>query len=154
MKNKYTITVEEHLDNKRQNPAKKKKANKPRVDTIDGFEVLEKQIEPALYQSNLVTEFVFPDRKPTLTKLLEYFFDDEFLDLLISENIHMSDPNQLPKLIINPNPKSQRRNLLVERRKFILKFFATRFLIMSNPNQKLKKNWPLTNQFKDIDESQ
>ena len=138
------------MADKRENPAKKKRAKKPRQDTIDGFEPMEKNVEPALFQSDLVTEFEFPDRKPSLTNLIQYFFDEEFLDLYVQENINLCDSNELPNLIINPNSSSRRRNLLVVRRKFVLRFIATRFLIMSNPNHKLKKNWPLSNQFNDL----
>lgn len=152
MKNRYTLSVEEHLNAKKQNPPKKKRANTPRVDAIDGFELMDDDIEPALFQSDLKTEFQFPDRKPTLQNLIQYFFDEEFLDLLIQENLKLSESNQLPNLLTNPNSSSKRRNLLVVRRQFVLKYIATRFLIMSNPNHKLKKNWPLANQFKDINE--
>lgn len=154
MKNQYTKSVEEHLSDKRENPAKKKRANKPRQDTIDGFESMEKDVELTLFQSDLVTEFEFPDRKPSLTNLIQYFFDEEFLDLYVQENVKLCDSNELPNLLINPNSSSQRRDLLVVRRKFVLRFIATRFLIMSNPNHKLKKNWSLSNQFNDIQERQ
>lgn len=142
-RNKHAGTVEEHIENLKQSSAKKKKPNKPREDTIDGFVKLGDDEEVALFLSDLKTEFTFPVRKPSLIELILYIFDDEFLDLLIDENIEIAEPNQLPPLFSNPSLNSRRRDLEQERRKLVLSFFATRFFIMSNPTKELKKNFPL-----------
>lgn len=148
--NKYTGSVEDHLDALRKNSAKKKKPNKPRLDTIEGFVKLDNDEEVNLFLSDLKTEFDFPDRTPSLINLILYHFDDEFLDLLIEKNVDLSEPNQLPPLFSNPSAKSRRRDLDSERRKLVLSYIATRFYIMSNPANELSKNFPLNSDAPEI----
>jgi hypothetical protein len=141
--NKYTNSVEEHLANLAESAPKKKKPNKAREEKLLGFQKLADDEEVALVQSDLKTEFQFPDRDPSLLKLFLYHFDVEFIDLLIQENLELTEINQLPPVFWNPAQQTRRRDLDIERRRLVLKFVATRLYIMSNPTKKLKGNWPI-----------
>jgi hypothetical protein len=138
--------VEEHIANITQSAAKKKKTNKPREEKLEGFEKLAADQEVYLYHSDLKTTFDFPDREPTLLKLFLYHFDEEFIDTIIATNLELTDINQLPAIFWNVNQQTRRRDIDAERRKTVLKFVATRLLIMSNPSSKLKGNWPMSDQ--------
>jgi hypothetical protein len=140
--NKYTNTVEEHLASISQSAAKKKKPNKPREEKLMGFEKIDASEEVDLFQSELKTEFNFPDRNPTLLNIFLYFFDNEFIDLLIAENIELTEVHQLPPVFWNPVDNTRRKDLNVERRKLVLKYVATRIFVMSNYQKNLKDNWP------------
>ena len=117
--NKYTNTVEEHLEALSQSAAKKKKPNKPREEKLMGFEKIDASEEVYLFQSELQTEFKFPDRNPTLLDIFLYFFDDDFIDSLIAENIELTEVHQLPPLFWNPANNTRRKDLDVERRKLL-----------------------------------
>jgi len=149
-RNKHSGTVEEHINKLREDAAKKKKPNKPRDEKIEGFVQLDKVEEANLRLSELITEFDFPDRNPTLLNLILYHFDDEFIDLLIEQNVELALPHQLPALFFNPSHESRRRDLDLERRKYVLSYIATRFFIMSDPRKDLKKNFPLKESAPDI----
>lgn len=148
--NKHSIPVEEHLANLSQSVAKKKKTNKPREEKLQGFQKIAADEEVALFQSNLTTEFKFPDRDPTLLQFFLYHFDDEFIDKLIYENIELTEFDQLPPIFWNPVDKTRRRDLDVERRKLVLKFIATKLFIMSDPSKLLVNNWPMKKEVSDL----
>lgn len=148
--NKYTNTVEEHLEALSQSAAKKKKPNKPREEKLMGFEKIDASEEVYLFQSELQTEFRFPDRNPTLLDIFLYFFDDDFIDSLIAENIELTEVHQLPPLFWNPANNTRRKDLDVERRKLLLKYIATRIFIMSNYQKNLKANWPFEGVSKEL----
>lgn len=143
-------TLHDRLSLLKESPPKKKNTNKPRDDLIEGFVKLDSTEEVGLFISDLETEFEFPDRKPTLLNLILYHFDDEFLDLLVEKNVELAQPPQLPPLFFNPSQASRRRDLNEERRKFVLKYIATRFFIMSDPRAKLKNNYPLSEKAPDV----
>jgi hypothetical protein len=148
--NKYTSTVEEHLASISQSAAKKKKPNKPREEKLLGFEKIDASEDVYLFQSELKTEFNFPDRKPTLLNIFLYFFDDDFIDLLIAENIELTEVHQLPPVFWNPADNTRRKDLVIERRKLVLKYVATRIFVMSNYKKNLKDNWPFEGTSKEL----
>lgn len=143
MKQKHS--VEEHIYSLSQSAPKKKKLNVAREEKLTGFEKLVKTQEVAMVQSELKTEFTFPDRNPTLLNLFLYHFDDEFIDLMILKNTE--NEQQLPPLFYNTKENTKRRDLSLERRKLVLKYLATRLFIMSSPKKKLSENWPIDKKF-------
>ena len=102
----HNVSIEEYLQSKQNNLPKKKKLNGPRSNRIDGFELLGEDKEVCLTPSDLKTEFDFPKRKSTLIDLILYYFDDDFLDLMIEKNVEICSFNDLPPLYYNPFAKS------------------------------------------------
>jgi len=140
----HSQTIEEHLQYKKHQLPKQKKLNGPRKEKIDGFEVLDDNLEIYMNESGLITEFDFPERNPTLIDLILYYFDNDFLDLMIKENVEVCEWNGLPPIfaeVVN----SKRRDIDEEKRKFLLRFIATRFYIMFDDKKHLVDNWPMKN---------
>lgn len=137
---KTKLTVEEHIDSLYKSSAKKKKPNEAREEKLIFHKIGENK-EVVMIQSDLTTEFNFPDRNPSLLDLFLYHFDDNFLDELISTNTDIN--NKLPPIFSNVKEKTRRRDLDLERRRLVLQYFATRLFIMSNPTKALKDNWPM-----------
>ena len=146
--NKRIESVESKIASISQSPPKKKEPNKLRKEKLDGFEKIEKDEEVYLFQSDMKTEFDFPNRNPTLLNLLFYYFDDTFLDSYISTNLKYT--NDLPPIFLNINESTRRRDLNLESRKLLLKYIATRLFIMSDPKKILQDNWPLKDDSKKL----
>jgi hypothetical protein len=53
------------LESKKNVELKKRRLNGPRTEKIEGFEELDDDVEVVLKNSNLKTEFTFPNRNPT-----------------------------------------------------------------------------------------
>lgn len=143
---KRIATIEDQLDEKKYVELKKKKGNGPRTEKLEGFKEIDDDYEVVLFKSNLNTEFLFPNRNPTLIELFLYIFDDNFLDLMIEKNIEI--PNVKLPTIFFKEKDSRRRVVQEEKRKYLLRFFATRFSIMSNPQSSFKKNWKIDHEEK------
>jgi hypothetical protein len=137
-------SIEEELSKKKNVELKKKKLNGPRTEKIIGFETLDDDDEVVLKNSNLNTELLFPKRNPTLIDLFLYYFDDQFLDLMIKTNTQIPEC-KLPSIYFISND-SRRRVAQELKRNDLLCFIATRFSIMSNPQSTFRKNWKIPHQ--------
>lgn len=145
MKRNHSKTVEEHIEDVRKNLSKKKKITGNRIDLLLGFKPLAQDME--VYMRNNMKNSVFNLPRKGRIKLVDVFFricDDEFLDQLIEHNVSLTTISELPKLFHNPKNETFRRDLREERRKLVLKFFACRLLIMSNPSPNFSSNFPLS----------
>lgn len=137
-------SVEEKLESKKNVELKKRRLNGPRTEKIEGFEELDDDVEVVLKNSNLKTEFTFPNRNPTLIDLFFYYFDEKFLDTMIETNINIPD-SKLPSIFFKEND-SRRREIQVVKRTMLLRFIATRFSIMSNRQAIFINNWKIPQQ--------
>jgi hypothetical protein len=142
-KRNFDKSLEKQLKSLQNEDNKRKKLNGPRTSLLTGFVKLDDNVEVQLIKSELKTEFFFPTRNPSLLDLILYYFDDDFLDLMIKENVEIS-AKFLPNIFSNPKSNTLRRNLDVERRNLVLRYIATRYYIMSDPALLLKNNWPLS----------
>ena len=73
---------------------------------------MKNDVELCLTKSDLETKFNFPKRNPTLIDLILYYFDDEFLDLMIKTNVEINEMKDLPPIFFNKLTKTQRRDII------------------------------------------
>ena len=123
---------------------------KSREERIIGFVKLDDDVELYFTDNQVKTEVFFGRRNAELIDIVLSYFDDGFLDFLIKSNVSVTTQNDLPPLFNNPSNKSQRRDLNLERRKLLLKYFATRCLIMHDGKPRLKENWPFNDKYKSL----
>ena len=97
---KRNTTIEDQLESLKNIELKKKKINGNRKEKLEGFKKLKDDEEVYLFNSEMKTEFEFPKRNLTLIELILYYFDDEFLDLMIEKNIEIlaNEVTKLPPL--------------------------------------------------------
>ena len=141
--NRYTTTVEEHIQEKTTNYPKKKKMANPRSEHLENFKVLDDDTEVYLYDNGEPVEFIDFPRVINLIDIILRVLDTNLLDKLIESNIEHTKSTELPSLFHSPKENSRRKDYTLERRKIVLKYYATRLLIMSSHKPKLRSNWPL-----------
>lgn len=137
---RHTITPEEHIQNLKDQFPKKKNLPVPRTSFLDGFEKLEEGYEIYLYDSEKEASINYPCRNATMADLFYYFFNDDFIDSMIEKNVARCNQNELPPLLYKNS--LYRKDLVIEKRNLVKKFFYTKFLIMADHQSKLEKNWP------------
>ena len=93
---KRIATIEDQLDEKKYVELKKKKGNGPRTEKLEGFKEIDDDYEVVLFKSNLNTEFLFPNRNPTL---IELFFKKYCWKLHIW-NFYVLFNHEIQKIII------------------------------------------------------
>ena len=65
---------------------------------------------------------------------------------MIKTNVEINEMKDLPPIFFKKLTKTQRRDIIKEKRIVLLRFIATRYYIMHNPKNKLANNWPMFNE--------
>jgi hypothetical protein len=140
----YTDSFEKIVQDIIENtPSKKKRAQKVTQDTIDfttTFKPIDvKKIELNMKSRDSKVKILPLNRNHSLSSLFLSIFDNEFLDQLIEYNSTKAD--ELPPIFSKNNNTRAYPDIQQAKRDFVIKFYATKLYILSNPENTLLENF-------------